>query len=239
MRSTSIKTTLSLALVVLLFGLGLFRIPLARAQDDATSSAPAGAATSSTADAGESDGTAVAPESTSTALTPAESTSTTTSADATPSVAQDTPSTPPANENAPTGLKLVHIIGTKYVDSFTDGTTVTSYPGDADIDANLSKPNASIPTHDGLTWVQTTTQYLYDTPSGDLDMGDYAVQPTGTYVANPYPVVSSTSSPQEMTPTSNDTSTNAVQPPSPATASDTPPTPPDSNSSADATTSSN
>ena len=217
---------------------------MARAQDDATSSAPAGAATSSTADAGESDGTAVAPESTSTALTPAESTSTTTSADATPSVAQDTPSTPPANENAPTGLKLVHIIGTKYVDSFTDGTTVTSYPGDADIDANLSEPNASIPTHEGLTWVQTTTQYLYDTPSGDLDMGDYAVQPTGTYVANPYPVVSSTSSPQEMTPTSNSSSTNgtstdAVQPPSPATASDTPPTPPDSNSSGDATTSSN
>jgi hypothetical protein len=239
MKSITIKTTLLLTLVVLLCCLSLFKVPFARAQDDATSSAPVDAATSSAADAGESGVTAVAPESTSTALTPAESTSTTTSADATPSVAQDTTSTPPANQNAPTGLKLVHIIGTKYVDSFTDGTTVTSYPGDADIDANLGKPNASIPTHDGLTWVQTTTQYLYDTPSGDLDMGDYAVQPIGTYVANPYPVVSSTSSPQEMTPTSNGTSTNAVQPPTPATASDTPPTPLDSNSSGDATTSSN
>jgi hypothetical protein len=86
----------------------------------------------------------------------------------------------------------VHIIGTKYIDYFTDGT---SYPGDPDIDANLSKPNAPIPTHNGLTWDRTTSQYLYDTPSGDLEMGNYALQADGQYIANAPPSVSSTSTP--------------------------------------------
>src|SRR5262249_53932105 len=42
------------------------------------------------------------------------------------------------------GLTLVHIIGTKYVDYFTDGTNVTSYPGDPDLDASLNKQDAPI-----------------------------------------------------------------------------------------------
>lgn len=83
----------------------------------------------------------------------------------------------PSIEPAPTGLKLIHIIGTKYIDYFTDGTTTVSFPGDPAIDGNLDKPNAPIPTHAGLTWDHTTGGYLYDTPSGDLELGDYAVQP--------------------------------------------------------------
>ena len=35
--------------------------------------------------------------------------------------------------------------------------------------------------------------YLYDTPSGDLEVGDYAVQPNGSYIENAPPFVSSTS----------------------------------------------
>jgi hypothetical protein len=44
-----------------------------------------------------------------------------------------------------------------------------------------------------MTWEHTTGQNLHDTPSGDLEVGDYAVQPNGAYIANPLPFVSSTS----------------------------------------------
>jgi hypothetical protein len=99
------------------------------------------------------------------------------------------------SEPAPEGLTLVHIIGTKYTDYFTDGTTNSSYPGDPNIDAHLAEKDAPLPTHEGLTWVHTTGAYLYDTPSGDLEIGDYAVQPSGSYIENPPPFVSSTSTP--------------------------------------------
>jgi hypothetical protein len=102
------------------------------------------------------------------------------------------------SEPAPQGLSLVHIIGTKYTDYFTDGTTETSYPGDPTIDANLGKRDAPTPTHEGLTWVHTTGQNLYDTPSGDLEVGDYAVQTNGDYIENAPPFVSSTSTPESM-----------------------------------------
>src|SRR5262249_29658451 len=107
--------------------------------------------------------------------------------------AQVTPSEP-----APQNLSLVHIIGTKYTDYFTNGTTETSYPGDPTIDANLGKRGAPIPTHEGLTWVHTVGQNLYDTPSGDLEVGDYALQASGEYVENAPPFVSSTSTPEAM-----------------------------------------
>jgi hypothetical protein len=86
-------------------------------------------------------------------------------------------------------------VGTKYIDYFTDGKTVTAFPGDPAIDSNFDKPNAPIPTHAGLTWDHTTGGYLYDTPSGDLEVGDYAVQPSGSYIENAPPFVSSTSTP--------------------------------------------
>jgi hypothetical protein len=73
----------------------------------------------------------------------------------------DTAVTP--TEAPPEGLTLVHIIGEKYIDYFTDGTNTVSFPGDPDVDANLNKPNAPIPTHEGLTWDHTAGGYLYDT----------------------------------------------------------------------------
>src|SRR6266481_2252268 len=102
-------------------------------------------------------------------------------ASSTPPISTDSSTTPPA------GLTLVHIIGTKYTDYFTDGTTTFAFRGDPAIDSHFSEPNAPIPTHEGLTWVHTTGGYLYDTPSGDLEVGDYAVQSNGSYITNAPP----------------------------------------------------
>jgi hypothetical protein len=102
-------------------------------------------------------------------------------------------------------LKEVHIIGTKYIDYFTDGTIVTSSPGDPQIDAHLSEPNAATPTHEGLTWAHTTGQNLYDTPSGDLEVGDYAIEANGERLENDPPFVSSTTTPAQEAQTSTST----------------------------------
>ena len=81
-------------------------------------------------------------------------------------------------------LKLVHVVGSKYVDFFTDGTTIFSFPGDPSIDANLNKPDAPIPTHAGLTWVSSKAMEAYDTTSGDLEAGTYAQEVNGSFIAN-------------------------------------------------------
>ena len=81
-------------------------------------------------------------------------------------------------------LKLVHLIGSKYVDYFTDGSKTYSFPGNPDIDSNLNKPNAPIPTHGNLQWVSTSGMEAYDTPSGDLEVGDYAQEADGSYITN-------------------------------------------------------
>ena len=81
-------------------------------------------------------------------------------------------------------LKLVHVVGSKYVDFFTDGTTIFSFPGDPSIDANLNKPNAPIPTHAGLTWVSSKAMEAYDTASGDLEPGTYAQEANGSFITN-------------------------------------------------------
>jgi hypothetical protein len=81
-------------------------------------------------------------------------------------------------------LRLVHVVGTKYIDYFTDGTKTYSFPGNPDIDSNLNKPNAPIPTHGNLTWVSTSGMNAYDTPSGDLELGDYAQEADGSYISN-------------------------------------------------------
>jgi hypothetical protein len=93
-------------------------------------------------------------------------------------------SSPP--ESSAQSLTEVRIIGNKYVDYFTDGTTLTSFPGDSNMDSHLDQPNAPPPAREGLTWDHTATQFLYDTPSGDLDPGDYAQMPSGGYIAH-YP----------------------------------------------------
>jgi len=97
----------------------------------------------------------------------------------------------------------VHIIGTKYIDYFTDGSTTIAVPGDPKIDGNLDKPNAPIPTNAGMTWVHTTGQDLYDTPSGDLEVGDYAVQADGSYIQHAPPFVSSTSTLAQLSATTD------------------------------------
>src|SRR5690348_4394803 len=55
------------------------------------------------------------------------------------STAADVPSSSTAvTQPAPEGLTLVHIIGTKYIDYFTDGTSEYSFPGDPDIDSHFN-----------------------------------------------------------------------------------------------------
>jgi hypothetical protein len=136
--------------------------------------------------------------------------------------ASATPTSPP-----PAGLTEVHIIGTKYTDYFTDGTSLTSYPGDPAIDSHFSEPNAPIPTHEGLTWVHTVGQPLYDTPSGDLEVGDYAVQSDGSLIENAH-FVSSTSTPEII-------SSPEVPPPTAPSSPDTSSSPPDSTPAGDST----
>jgi hypothetical protein len=148
--------------------------------------------------------------STSTVSTPDESSATLESATTTQITAEDASITPEAltqpgpdtaqtskaaDGQPPTGLTEVHIIGTKYIDYFTDGINTYTFPGDPQIHAHFAEKDAPIPKHDGLTWVHSTGQYLYDTPSGDLEVGQYALQPNGTYIQKGLPFVSATSSP--------------------------------------------
>jgi hypothetical protein len=135
-----------------------------------------------------------------------EATATTTEASGPVEQAATTPAAAPP----PIGLTEVHIVGTKYTDYFTDGTTVASYPGDPAIDSNFDKPDAPIPTHAGLTWDHTSGYNLYDTASGDLDVGDYAVQSDGSYIENAPPFVSSTSTPAVSGTTDSASATPAV-----------------------------
>jgi hypothetical protein len=136
----------------------------------------------------------------------------------------------------------------KYIDYFTDGTTEVSFPGDPEIDGNLDKPGALIPAHDGLTWVHTVGQNLYDTPSGDLEVGDYALQRSGTYIQNAPPFVSSTSTPAEIsastpgdtaidTPTSSTSVESPVAPDAASSTGGAPSDNPASTTSSDSTTS--
>jgi hypothetical protein len=160
------------------------------------------------------------------------STNTTPATDTTTSTATDTPTAPSTDavtttapsdsitpvETPPQGMTKVHIIGTKYTDYFTDGTTVTAYPGNPAIDSNFGKPDAPIPMHEGLTWVHTTGGNLYDTPSGDLEVGDYAVQSNGTNIVNAPPFVSSTSTPAVLGASTSalpDTSSTSTTTPAP------------------------
>src|SRR6266436_3165407 len=120
-----------------------------------------------------------------------------TSTDTSVASSQATSTSP--KEAPPVGFTEVHIIGTKYVDYFTDGSTTIAVPGDPNIDSHFNVPDAPIPTHEGMTWVHTTGQHLYDTPSGDLEVGEYAVQADNSYIENAPPFVSSTSTPAELT----------------------------------------
>lgn len=128
---------------------------------------------------------------TTTALTSSVSASTTSATDESSTLAAAPAQTQtPAQSQAqslPSGkptLKLVQVVGSKFIDYFTDGTKTYSFPGNRDIDSNLNKPNAPIPTHGNLKWVSTSGMEAYDTPSGDLEVGDYAQEADGSYITN-------------------------------------------------------
>jgi hypothetical protein len=192
----------------------IFEIRLASAQVGASSSPPVSTTTppdlvASTSTALIADGASSTPglgatSTTADASTTAVSTTTTgsssegVSAHATTKATSPEGTSTPAIGPPPEGLALVHIIGTKYTDYFTAGTTTFAFPGDPAFDSHFSEPNAPIPTHEGLTWVHTTGGYLYDTPSGDLEVGDYAVQLDNSYIENAPPFVSATSTPAQI-----------------------------------------
>jgi hypothetical protein len=187
----------------------IFEIKLASAQVDASSSIPVTTDTATTSQ--------VLITSTSTARTQDDMPPSTSLSDASSSetIATSTSASPaPTVEQPPKGLTEVHIIGTKYVDYFTDGTTVTSYPGDPTIDAHLAEPDAPIPTHEGLTWDQTMGYNLYDTSSGDLEVGDYAVRSDGSIIADAPPFVSSTSTAPAMNSSASIGTASSTTPPS-------------------------
>jgi hypothetical protein len=143
--------------------------------------------------------TATTTDATSTASDTTTASTSPTSASSTPLAtdASSTSGTLPAQTQAPAqsqaqaqpssskpALKLVHVVGTKYVDYFIDGTKTYSFPGDPKVDGNLNKPNAPIPSHGNLKWVSTSGMEAYDTTSGDLESGDYAQEADGSYISN-------------------------------------------------------
>jgi hypothetical protein len=221
-------------LVLLVVGFAsVFEIRLASAQVDATSSTSV--ATEATTTPPILDTSTTTPAENSASSTPASeapstgSDATTTTSQASDTEATSSPSTSkPPIEPPPAGLKEVHIIGMRYSGYFTDGSTTVAIRRDPATDPNFDKPDA-IRTPEGMTWVHTTGEWFYDTPSGDLELGDYALQPGGTYIQNAPPFVSSTSTPAEITgsstsvvsPTEPDASTSAITTPSDNTASAT------------------
>ena len=128
------------------------------------------------------------------ALTDATSSTTTVQLDSLPvstttatTTAASAPQSPTmsAHVSAPSAFTVVRIIGTKYIDYCTDGTKITSYPGDAAIDTNLNKLDASPPKcPNGLKWDHTSGMDAYDTPTGDLEVGQYAELQNGTFAVH-------------------------------------------------------
>ena len=136
------------------------------------SSTPTATSTPSTGDASTSTPPATTTESVApSSSTSSPATSTPNSASAAPSANTEASNGP---EAPPPGLTEVHIVGTKYTDYFTDDAGEHSFPGDPAFDSHLSEKDAPTPTHQGMTWEHTTGQNLYDTPSGDLEVGDAA-----------------------------------------------------------------
>ena len=88
---------------------------------------------------------------------------------------------PAPSAPAASPLKLVRVVGKKYIDYFIDGGKTVAFPGDPAISANLDKPDAPIPTHGNLVWDHTISVDEYDTTTGDLGINEYAVLPDGTY----------------------------------------------------------
>jgi len=248
MRTNIITFAGAIALIVTLaIGFAIVKPVLAQVAATSTTAAASSTSVAATVSAGTSTSDTFVASSTPPTSAPADSSATSTAASSTPAdsspgqgkahaSAEGVAHGKPPTDAPPPGFTEVHIIGTKYTDYFTDGSTTIAVPGDLNVDGNLDKPNAPIPTHAGMTWVHTTGENLYDTPSGDLEVGDYAVQSDSSYIQNAPPFVSSTSTPAQL-PTSmansaatdTSSSTNSVASPSiPDTSTSTATAPSDS-----------
>jgi hypothetical protein len=188
-------------IVALVIGFAIVRPVLAQVAATSTDSGTSTSAVDTTATSTPPTGdvsTSAAPATTPESVVPSSSTSSpATSTASSPSAAPST-NTEASNgpEAPPPGLTEVHIIGTKYTDYFTDDAGEHSFPGDPTIDTQLSEKDALTPTHQGMTWEHTTGQNLYDTLSGDLEPGDYAVQANGSFLTNQVFVSSTSTSPE-------------------------------------------
>ena len=175
MKTQTIAFSVASVLVISLVIIGTFKTGIVSALTATTTDGMSTA----------SDTTTASTSSTSASSTPPASDTSSTSP--TPPAQTQTPNQSQAQSQPSSGakptLKLVHVVGSKYIDYFTDGTKTYSFPGN-DIDSNLNKPNAPIPSHAGLTWVSTSGMEAYDTPSGDLEVGDYAQEADGSYIGN-------------------------------------------------------
>jgi hypothetical protein len=94
----------------------------------------------------------------------------------------------------------------------SDGTNTYAFPGEPEIHAHIAEKDAAIPIHQGLAWLHSIGQYLYDTPSGDLEVGQYALQANGRYIEKRTPFVSATSSPSAAEPAISLPKVNEVTP---------------------------
>jgi len=174
MKNSTIAFSAASILVISLIIIGTFKTGIVSALTATTTDATSTASDTTTA--------STSPASASTTPSTDASSTSVTAAAAPQAPAQSQAQSQPSSSK-PT-LKLVHVVGTKYIDYFTDGTKTYSFPGNLDIDSNLNKPSAPIPSHGNLKWVSTSGMEAYDTPSGDLEVGDYAQEADGSYITN-------------------------------------------------------
>ena len=176
MKTRTITFSATCVLLISLIIIGTFKTGIVSALTATTTDATSTASDTATASTSSTSNSSMPPawDASSTSVAPPAQTQTPDQ-----SQAQSQP-----NNGAKPALKLVHVVGTKYIDYFTDGMKTYSFPGNPDIDSNLNKPNAPIPSHAGLTWVSTSGMEAYDTASGDLEVGDYAQESDGSFISS-------------------------------------------------------
>ena len=175
MKTTTIAFSAASVLLISLIIIGTSKTSIVSALTAATTDATSTVSDTTTASS--------TPASASSATSTTDASSTSTTSLTQTQVPAQTQTQAQPSSGKPT-LKLVHVVGTKYVDYFTDGKKTYSFPGNSDIDANLNKPNSPIPYHSGLKWVSTSGMEAYDTASGNLKSGTYAQEADGSFISN-------------------------------------------------------
>ena len=125
MKNSVIAFSAASVLVISLIIIGTFKTGIVSALTATTTDATSTASDTSTASTSPTSASSTA------STTDASSTSATLPAQ-TQAPAQSQAQSQPSSSK-PT-LKLVHVVGTKYIDYFTDGTKTYSFPGNPDID---------------------------------------------------------------------------------------------------------